>query len=67
MYVLHYIDILFSVEFVLAINGATMGTLICYIFPAMFFLRVMTGSSEGKNMAQVNYTLLASFFFSFFN
>ncbi|CAG2250383.1 SLC38A10 [Mytilus edulis] len=41
-----------NVEFVLAISGATMGTLICYIFPAMFFLRVMTGSSEGKNLAQ---------------
>lgn len=41
-----------NVEFVLAINGATAGTLIWYIFPAMFFLRVMTGSSEGKNIAQ---------------
>ncbi|XP_021342915.1 putative sodium-coupled neutral amino acid transporter 10 isoform X2 [Mizuhopecten yessoensis] len=41
-----------NVEFVLAMNGATMGTLICYIFPAVFFLRVMTGSSEGKLIAQ---------------
>ncbi|XP_069124766.1 putative sodium-coupled neutral amino acid transporter 10 isoform X2 [Argopecten irradians] len=41
-----------NVEFVLAMNGATMGTLICYIFPAVFFLRVMTGSSEGKQIAQ---------------
>ncbi|KAJ8318147.1 hypothetical protein KUTeg_003238 [Tegillarca granosa] len=42
-----------NVEFVLAMNGATMGTLICYIFPAMFFLRVMTTSSDGKNLAQL--------------
>ncbi|XP_062581724.1 putative sodium-coupled neutral amino acid transporter 10 isoform X2 [Saccostrea cucullata] len=41
-----------NVEFVLAMNGATMGTLICYIFPAVFFLRVMTGSSDKKNIAQ---------------
>nr|XP_022315271.1 putative sodium-coupled neutral amino acid transporter 10 isoform X2 [Crassostrea virginica] len=41
-----------NVEFVLAMNGATMGTLICYIFPAMFFLRVMTPSSERKSVAQ---------------
>ncbi|XP_033738972.1 putative sodium-coupled neutral amino acid transporter 10 isoform X2 [Pecten maximus] len=41
-----------NVEFVLAMNGATMGTLICYIFPAVFFLRVMTGSSDGKQIAQ---------------
>lgn len=41
-----------NVEFVLAMNGATMGTLICYIFPAVFFLRVMTASSEKKNVAQ---------------
>ncbi|XP_060064162.1 putative sodium-coupled neutral amino acid transporter 10 [Ylistrum balloti] len=41
-----------NVEFVLAMNGATMGTLICYIFPAVFFLRVMTSSSDGKQIAQ---------------
>lgn len=36
-----------SVEFVLGINGATMGTLICYIFPALFFLSVMSDKAEG--------------------
>ena len=45
---------LLSVEFVLGINGATMGTLICYIFPAMFFLNVMATASEGKWTARVS-------------
>ncbi|XP_060595911.1 putative sodium-coupled neutral amino acid transporter 10 isoform X2 [Ruditapes philippinarum] len=36
-----------NIEFVLGINGATMGTLICYIFPALFFLSVMSDKAEG--------------------
>ncbi|KAL5018444.1 hypothetical protein ScPMuIL_004166 [Solemya velum] len=37
-----------NVEFVLAINGATTGTMMCFIFPALFYIRVMT-SSDTKN------------------
>ncbi len=42
-----------SVEFILGMNGATMGTLICYIFPALFFVRVMANKPEGKHIARV--------------
>lgn len=42
-----------AVEFILGMNGATMGTLICYIFPALFFVRVMANKAEGKHIAQV--------------
>ncbi|KAL4240015.1 hypothetical protein ACF0H5_000810 [Mactra antiquata] len=37
-----------NIEFVLGLNGATTGTLICYIFPALFFLNVMSEKAEGK-------------------
>ncbi|KAL8574129.1 hypothetical protein ACOMHN_067181 [Nucella lapillus] len=40
-----------NVEFVLGLNGAITGTLICYIFPALFFLRV--SKPEGKTIAQI--------------
>ena len=30
-----------------------MGTLICYIFPALFFINVMASSSDGKWTAKV--------------
>ena len=42
-----------SVEFILGMNGATVGTLICYIFPALFFVRVMAVKSEGRFIAKV--------------
>ncbi|CAG5130269.1 unnamed protein product, partial [Candidula unifasciata] len=42
-----------NVEFILGMNGAIMGTLICYIFPALFFLKVMGNKPEGKNLAQM--------------
>ncbi|BFZ02831.1 hypothetical protein BsWGS_05870 [Bradybaena similaris] len=42
-----------NVEFILGMNGAVMGTLICYIFPALFFLKVMGSKPEGKNLAQL--------------
>ncbi|XP_071107762.1 solute carrier family 38 member 10-like isoform X2 [Haliotis cracherodii] len=42
-----------NVEFILGMNGATMGTLICYIFPALFFVRVMANKAEGKHIAQL--------------
>ncbi|KAH9520101.1 hypothetical protein Btru_059966 [Bulinus truncatus] len=41
-----------NVELVLGINGAIMGTCICYIFPALFYLKVMGNTSEDKNKAQ---------------
>ncbi|KAK3588533.1 hypothetical protein CHS0354_014245 [Potamilus streckersoni] len=41
-----------NVELVLALNGATVGNLICYIFPAIFFLKVMSGAAEGKGTAK---------------
>ena len=44
-----------TVEFILGLNGAITGTLICYIFPALFFLRVMSSKAEGKTIAQVQY------------
>ncbi|ESP04030.1 hypothetical protein LOTGIDRAFT_109866 [Lottia gigantea] len=42
-----------NVEFILGFNGATMGTLMCFVFPAMFFLKVNKGESRG--IAQVFY------------
>nr|KAG5714790.1 hypothetical protein BaRGS_000278 [Batillaria attramentaria] len=42
-----------NVEFILGLNGAITGTLICYIFPALFFLRVMSSKAEGKTIAQM--------------
>ncbi|XP_041364258.1 putative sodium-coupled neutral amino acid transporter 10 [Gigantopelta aegis] len=42
-----------NVEFILGMNGATVGTLICYIFPALFFVRVMAAKTEGKILAQL--------------
>ncbi|CAL1529393.1 unnamed protein product [Lymnaea stagnalis] len=42
-----------NVEFILGINGAIMGTLICYIFPALFFLKVMGSKPEEKSKAQL--------------
>ncbi|XP_059174905.1 putative sodium-coupled neutral amino acid transporter 10 isoform X2 [Physella acuta] len=42
-----------NVEFILGINGAVMGTLICYIFPAMFFLKVLGSKPEERSKAQL--------------
>ncbi|XP_025096167.1 putative sodium-coupled neutral amino acid transporter 10 isoform X2 [Pomacea canaliculata] len=42
-----------NVEFILGLNGAITGTLICYIFPALFFLHVMSSKAEGKTIAQI--------------
>ncbi|XP_064628822.1 solute carrier family 38 member 10-like isoform X2 [Lineus longissimus] len=42
-----------NVEFVLGLTGATMGTMICYLFPAIMFIRVMSLASNGKAVAQI--------------
>ncbi|RUS71088.1 hypothetical protein EGW08_021149 [Elysia chlorotica] len=42
-----------NVEFILGLSGAIMGTLICYVFPALFFLKVMGNKHESRGMAQL--------------
>ncbi|XP_012937797.1 putative sodium-coupled neutral amino acid transporter 10 isoform X2 [Aplysia californica] len=42
-----------NVEFILGMNGAITGTLICYIFPALFFMRVMGSKPDGRTVAQL--------------
>ena len=42
-----------SVEFIIGLNGSTMGCLVCFIFPALFYLKVMEAKEGGKIMARV--------------
>lgn len=51
----------FAVEFVLGMCGATMGTLISYILPAVFFIKVSASLSDGKALARVNIRVLLLF------
>lgn len=50
----------FTVEFILGMNGSTMGCLISFIFPAVMFLKVMDSKSTGKWQAKVGYLVLTS-------
>lgn len=46
----------FTVEFILGMNGSTMGCLISFIFPAVMFLKVMDSNKKGKFQAKVSVT-----------
>ncbi|XP_074647829.1 putative sodium-coupled neutral amino acid transporter 10 [Tubulanus polymorphus] len=41
-----------KVEFILGLTGSTMGSLICFIFPAIMFISVMSNSKISKSSAQ---------------
>jgi len=41
-----------NVEFILGMNGAITGTLICYIFPALFFMKVRGKNPDQSNVAK---------------
>jgi len=45
---------LVSVEFVIGLNGSTMGCLISFIFPALMFLKVIPTPSGGQTQAKVS-------------
>nr|XP_058957878.1 putative sodium-coupled neutral amino acid transporter 10 isoform X1 [Pocillopora verrucosa] len=51
-----------QIEFVLALTGATMGTLIAFVFPSTMFLHVVTEKTSARFVAKVVFGLGVIFF-----